>query len=378
MLPVNGVAASSSAPITLSYPTNVTLIGQSHAITSALEAYLCDAGVSSTRLDRAELEPLLLLDTPAVIVFCDGFVLSDLLPTLKALHSRRPRLGLVFVAGPAERFALWRAFADSTLPPLVLRDSTPAVVIYDAVRIACDSCLTEHLALPFEASISLAALEGPVSEVVRMLTSVGPLHDHAFDRLLPAQLRAASNQFWTPLEVVTQATTWLEELGVRSVVDIGSGVGKFCVAGALASSCSFVGIEQRPQLAAVARNLARLFGLENRVSIIEGRFGEVGTPSADCYYFYNPFEENLFPADEALDVNVELSAERFRRDVRYFRALVAQLPIGAYVLSYNGIGGRIPECLAEVRVQRELPAVLRLLRKVRRHRVLGVGQMVER
>lgn len=366
-MPLMVRAAESSCARCSAYdPANVTLVSRSHDTIRDLEAYLRDAGVSCTRLASVRLEQLLVLETSAVVLFLKGFALSDLLPILKELHWQRPALALVFVAGCAGRFALWHGFAASTLPPLVLGDSAPTAVIYDAVRIACEVCVTEHLDRPLDPVASFRALEGPVSEVIKMLTAKGPLCDDGFDRLLPMRLRAASYQFWTPLEVVAQATAWFEELGVRSIVDIGSGVGKFCVAGALTSSCSFIGIEQRAHLATVARNLSRVFGLEGRVSIIEGRFGEVETPSADCYYFYNPFEENLFSVYEALDRKVELSAERFRREVRYFGTLVASLPIGAYILSYNGVGGRMPDCLAEVRVQRQLPAVLRLHQKVRR------------
>jgi hypothetical protein len=318
-------------------------------------------------LASVELEQLIAVDTAAAVVFVDGFASSDLLPILEALASRRPSLALVFIAGHAERFTLWHAFRYATPPPLVLRDSTPAALVYDAVRIACDACVTEHLDRPLDPSAPLEMLEGPVSEVVNMLKMEGPLCDQNFDRLLPMRLRAASHRFWTPLEVVRRATTWFEELGVQSVVDIGSGVGKFCVAGAVTSSCSFIGIEQRAPLATLARNLARLFAVDDRVSFIDGRFGEIETPAADCYYLYNPFEENLFPAHEALDDNVELAAAHFRRDVRHFRSLVAALPLGAYVLSYNGVGARMPDCLNEVRVDRELPAVLRLLQKTARH-----------
>ncbi|HXK16205.1 MAG TPA: hypothetical protein VNG33_00275 [Polyangiaceae bacterium] len=313
-----------------------------------------------------ELEQLLVLDAPAAVVFVDDFVFCDLLPTLQALHALRPGLALIFVAGHAGRFALWRAFEGSALPPLVLRDSVPAAVVYDALRIACDSCATEQMASELDPFAAVGGLEGLTSEVVRMLATDAPVRDHCFDRLLPIRLRAASNQFWTPLDVVKRATAWFEELGVRSVVDIGSGVGKFCVAGALTSPCSFIGIEQRPQLATVARNLARIFAVDHRVSIIDGRFGEMATPVADCYYLYNPFEENLFPVREALDTEAELSPQRFRHDVRCFRALVEALPVGAYVLTYNGVGGRMPDCLDEVRIDRELPAVLRLLQKARR------------
>jgi SAM-dependent methyltransferase len=352
-------------------PTSVTLISRGRDTVRSLEAHLCDAGVSSKWLCHAKLDQLLVLDTPAVVMFLDGFALSSVLATAKAMHSQRPELPLVFVAGQAERFALWRAFEGSALPPLVLRESAPAAVVHDAVRIACDAWVAEHLGRPLDSAQSATSIEGPLFDVAQMLTLQEQLRDHLFDRLLPMRLRAASDQFWTPLDVVRRAAEWFEQLGMRSVVDIGSGVGKFCIAGALMSTCSFVGIEYRPRLATVARNLARAFELEGRVCIIDGRFGDIETPVADCYYLFNPFEENLFPADEALDNDVELSPARFRKDLRCFRTLASSMPIGAYVLSYNGIGGPPPDFLDEVRVDRNLPAVLRLFQKVRRERTLS-------
>jgi hypothetical protein len=348
-------------------PASVTLISRSPGTVRALEAYLCDAGTSTSWVASVKLEELLVLDAPAAVVFVDGFALADVLPTLQALRSQRPGVALVLIAGRTGRAALWHAFEGSALPPLVLAESTNAAVIYDALRIACDTSLTEQMDGVLAPCVSLGILARPVAEVVEMLAMNGPLRDHGFDRFLPMRLRAASTRFWTPLDTIKRAATWFDEEGITSVVDIGSGVGKFCVAGALASSCSFIGIEQRPSLARVARNLARIFAVDDRVSIIDGRFGEVETPSADCYYLYNPFEENLFSAGEALDGEVELTADRFRNDLRCFRALVASLPIGAYILSYNGIAAHMPTCLDELRVDRELPAVLRLLQKVRPH-----------
>lgn len=66
--------------------------------------------------------------------------------------------------------------------------------------------------------------------------------DRSFDRYLPSDLQALSNSYWTPLVTARRAAQWLDEVGVGTVIDIGSGAGKFCVATALASSCSFVGI----------------------------------------------------------------------------------------------------------------------------------------
>jgi len=341
----------------------ITVVACASPNASALEAYLCDAGAAFTRLASLDVEDLLAIDTPVAVVFVDDFLPPGWLAALRALHSRRPELALVCVAAQPERCLLWGEFEGTALPPLVLRDSAPASLVYDALRIARDAYLAETQGR----SPAQAVPVGPLADARADLPSLqGQLCDYAFDRLLPIRLRAASQEFWTPLDVARRAATWLEELGVRSVVDIGSGVGKFCIAAALSSSCQFIGIEQRPQLAAVARDLARLFAVDERVSIIEGRFGEMENPAADCYYLYNPFQENLYPADEALNDEVELSRARFRQDLRSLRALVEVLPVGAYLLTYNGVGGRLPDCLDEVRVDHTLPAVLRLLQKVDR------------
>lgn len=344
----------------------VTVVRGASPSARALEAHLCDAGVPFTGLSRLEVELLLTIETPVAVVFVSDFRLLGWLDVLSTVHSRRPDLALVFVAEHFERHLIWQKFEGSAIPPLVLRDPAPAALVHDALRIAHEACMTENLEHSSAPRAAVGQLAWALAELRSMLASRAELRDDSFDRLLPMRLRAASGEFWTPLDVVQRATTWFEELGVRSVVDIGSGVGKFCIAGALLGSCHFIGIEQRSRLATVARNLARLLAVDDRVSIIHGTFGDIEIPAADCYYLYNPFEESLFAAEEALDDEVELSPHRFRAALRCFRALVAALPIGTYVLTYNGTGGRLPECLDEVRVDRTLPAVLRLLQKVGR------------
>lgn len=347
-------------------PKRVAIIAHSSDEARAFVAYARDAGVETWQTSAPQLPELLASNSDAVVLFLNELEIGEVLPLIKELNTQRASLALVVIAGAKDRFLVWRAFENAPLPPLVLRSSATTAVTFDAVNLAYEACLTETAdgtGVQTDASERARIAAG----VTRMLLSGGALRDQRFDRLLPSRWRAASNQFWTPLDVVKSASDWLAEFGVQSVVDVGSGVGKFCVAGALLSgNCRFTGIEQRGQLCTVARDLAQLFGVDDRVSIVQGRFGATETPPADCYYFYNPFEENLFPAQEALDDDVELSAVRFRQELRHFRALVAAMPIGTYVLSYNGVGGRVPDCLVEVQVDRTLPAVLRLFEKVRR------------
>jgi predicted RNA methylase len=190
--------------------------------------------------------------------------------------------------------------------------------------------------------------------------------DRMFDRFLPPRLRVVSGQFWTPLEVVVRAAQWFDQLRVRSVVDIGSGAGKFCVAAALASDANFTGLEHRARLVAAARELAHLLDVQRRVSFVHGTFGEMQLPEADAYYLYNPFGENLFGIEDLLDEEVEISDARYVRDTAAVEHLLHDARVGTYLLTYNGFGGEVPASYREVRVDRDLPNVLRMWQKVGR------------
>ncbi|HEX7481258.1 MAG TPA: class I SAM-dependent methyltransferase [Polyangiales bacterium] len=204
-------------------------------------------------------------------------------------------------------------------------------------------------------------------QIAQALRDGQPPPDSSFDRLLPPSLRQVSRQHWTPLHIAVRAATWLDAVGVSSVVDIGAGPGKFCVAAALAGNFEITGLEQRPRLLAAARELARTFAVDDRVSFVQGALGEVATPLADAYYLYNPFGENLFGCRERVDEDVELGRERYDRDVATIELLLRHAPVGTYVLTYNGFGGKLPASYREVRSDSQLPNVLRLCRKVRRN-----------
>jgi hypothetical protein len=225
-----------------------------------------------------------------------------------------------------------------------------------------DDCYAADGAPP---GFSLDTPEGLALRVALALRAERRMPDATFDRLLPPAFRVVSGHFWTPLEVAARAARWLTELHVRSVVDIGSGVGKFCIAAALGSECSFTGIEQRPRLVNTARSLARLFNLEERVEFVPGIFGELATPPADCYYLFNPFGENLFDPDERLADDANLSQARYLHDIAAVEGLLASAPVGTYVMTYNGFGGIIPDDYDEVRIDLELPCVLRMARRQR-------------
>lgn len=218
-----------------------------------------------------------------------------------------------------------------------------------------------------ESSNDLTPPDGSPSaaRIAETLRARRPLRDAVFDRLLPRDLRLASSQHWSPIEVATRASAWLDSLGVEDLVDIGSGPGKFCVVAALSGRARYVGIEQRERLVLTARNLARTLGVEDRVTFIQGTFGKIPPPEASAYYLYNPFGENLYERSEYLDDHVELTFERYYRDVAHVKRLLYNVRVGTYVMTYNGFGGRVPACFDEVFIDREMPNVLRIWKKVR-------------
>lgn len=201
------------------------------------------------------------------------------------------------------------------------------------------------------------------AEVAEALSAGMTPPDAHFDQFLAPEVRALSAQHWTPLAVAVRAAEWLAEHRIRTVVDIGSGAGKFCVAAALASHCHFTGLEQRERLVISARALAHTFGIESRVHFLHGELGTARLPSTDCYYLYNPFEEHCLDPGERIDGDAEIGADRQARDLAAMAELLASARPGTYVLSYNGFGLRVPEGYRTVCIDRELPNVLRLWRK---------------
>jgi len=94
--------------------------------------------------------------------------------------------------------------------------------------------------------------------------------DARFHTLYPAFLKPLSKNHWTPLSVARKAATFLAaEKGVR-ILDIGSGMGKFCLAAAYYSpAASYFGIEQRKDLTEYAEAARQRLGMNN-ISFIHG------------------------------------------------------------------------------------------------------------
>jgi protein-L-isoaspartate O-methyltransferase len=121
--------------------------------------------------------------------------------------------------------------------------------------------------------------------------------DTNFHQLYPPEIAALASRHWTPISIAKDAAAFLAVGQQPRILDIGSGVGKFCMVGAKNHpEAFFAGIEQRPQLTNIAQKIARQLKLTN-TSFITGDFTKIDFSKYQHFYFYNAFYENLIDSD---------------------------------------------------------------------------------
>lgn len=170
--------------------------------------------------------------------------------------------------------------------------------------------------------------------------------DAHFDSYLPQALQDLSENHWTPVAIAKRAARLATTGPYRKdeecrVLDVGSGVGKFCIVGALTTSARFVGVEQRESLVTVARGIAEALAVP-RVEFVTGNLDAVDWRDFHAVYMFNPFSENL-DEDARIDETCPLKWELYMKYVDQTDAFLSRLAKGARVVTLNGYGGRFPD-----------------------------------
>lgn len=168
--------------------------------------------------------------------------------------------------------------------------------------------------------------------------------DDRFDQIFPSQLRKLSSIFWTPVTIAAQASQLLVDRRGTRVLDVGSGVGKFCLVAAALTDGDFTGIEQREDLVKAAKDAVAKHRITN-IQIIHGNVTEHSFSEYDAFYLFNPFEAFVFERSKingALPVSVDL----YLKCVNHVAAQLARKSIGTRVVTYAGCAHEVPNCYA--------------------------------
>jgi SAM-dependent methyltransferase len=163
--------------------------------------------------------------------------------------------------------------------------------------------------------------------------------DREFDRLFPREQRPRSVRHWTPLSVARRACELLAPRAGMRVLDVGSGVGKLCLVGAVTTSAAWVGIEVDERMVAAAAHAARLLGVAERVELVHGDAHAIDWTPFDAVYMFNPFAEGLLDRSATRVVR----RAKFLQEVESAQAKLATLRTGTRLVTLHGFGRDTPE-----------------------------------
>jgi SAM-dependent methyltransferase len=167
------------------------------------------------------------------------------------------------------------------------------------------------------------------------------LNDAAFDWLYPERIQQLSKRHWTPMEVAKKSANFLASESGKKILDIGSGVGKFClIGGHHFPDATFYGVEQRKELYHFAQAAKELTDSRN-VEFINGNFTQVDFADFDHFYFYNSFFENL-AAGGHIDQKMEYSVGLYHYYARYMFNGLDNKPSGTRLVTYHSLEDEVP------------------------------------
>jgi len=173
-------------------------------------------------------------------------------------------------------------------------------------------------------------------------------NDAAFDWMYPEQFQLLSLKHWTPLAPGLKAAEFLAEPGAR-VLDIGSGIGKFCLAaGHHFPETWFYGVEQRHELIYEAEAAKGYTNLSN-VNFIYANITQINFNEFDHFYFYNSFYENIDPENQ-IDDSLELSQSLYTYYNKYLCAALDKKPSGTRLVTFHSFEQEIPACFKLVTI----------------------------
>jgi len=165
--------------------------------------------------------------------------------------------------------------------------------------------------------------------------------DEQFHHLYPLAMQQLAKRHWTSLTVAEMVVEFLTPSKGSRVLDIGSGVGKFCLTGAYHKPSShFYGIEQRKDLVGHADTARQILGLRN-AHFLHGNFTQLDFSQYDHFYFYNSFYEHLVDTDK-IDESITFSESLYNYYTRSLYKKLEQLPAGTRLATFHTLEDRVP------------------------------------
>jgi len=183
------------------------------------------------------------------------------------------------------------------------------------------------------------AMTPPAHAMGEALRRGAAVPDAEFDQVFPDELRDRSRLHWTPVAVAIRAAALLAPGpgGIR-VLDVGAGVGKLCLIGALVTGAVWWGVEQDPVQLAAAHHAAWALDIADRTRFVQGDGSRLAWDGFAGFYFYNPFHTLMLAPHASPFVRYATIQATLRR----IEHQLAATPPGTRVVTFHGFGGKLP------------------------------------
>jgi predicted RNA methylase len=178
----------------------------------------------------------------------------------------------------------------------------------------------------------------PVLAIRDALARRMAISDAELDQVFPEEFRERSYLHWTPVAVAMRAAELLAPEPSLRVLDIGAGVGKMCLVGALVTGAMWWGIEQDQVLVAAANHAAWALDIDRRTRFVHGDGSRLAWDEFDALYFYNPFTTLMLAPHASPFVRYATIQNTLRR----VEQRLASAREGTRVVTYHGFGGKLP------------------------------------
>lgn len=176
--------------------------------------------------------------------------------------------------------------------------------------------------------------------IVEYLRYNKPVKDKEFDMIYPPGLRELSNRHFTEVEVAIKAAQFLATKPNQKILDIGSGIGKFCFVASSHTEVSCTGVDYRKHFIELCEKLTIKHRFKN-VNFIHADFKEINLKDYDSFYFFNSFQEHI---DETaiLDNTIETNVEKYKDYSEYLKGEFDKLPNRTRIATYHLHLNQIP------------------------------------
>jgi len=158
------------------------------------------------------------------------------------------------------------------------------------------------------------------------------IKDEEFDVIYPERVQKLTKRHWTPIGVAKIAARFLVDKPGTKVLDIGSGVGKFCMLGSAFTKGFFTGIEQREYFYQLSNRLVQSYRLPN-VKFIHANITQINFKEYNSFYFFNSFFENI-DSTAMIDDTITADIKLYALYSLYVREQLSEMPIGTRLVTY--------------------------------------------